>query len=216
LSGNNSSRISVVGLTGGIASGKNFVAEIFSKNGAAIFDADKEVHLLLESNQDVIAQIKKNFPQSLVNHKIDRKILGKIVFDKKSAQKLKILEEILHPKVRSKYQDFLSDAKKSNKKIVVLNIPLLHETKAYESDYVVAVIASPSVRKKRFLVRERLKDKEGFAKRKSDLEKKFDQIQKNQLSNRQQIQNADFVINTNSSKAKTVEDVKLLIRQLLC
>ena len=101
MSGNNSSRISVVGLTGGIASGKNFVAEIFSKNGAAIFDADKEVHLLLESNQDVIAQIKKNFPQSLVNHKIDRKILGKIVFDKKSAQKLKILEEILHPKVRS-------------------------------------------------------------------------------------------------------------------
>jgi dephospho-CoA kinase len=79
----------IIGLTGGIASGKNFVAEIFQKNGAAVFDADKEVHELLESHAEAIKEVKENFPESVIGKKISRKLLGQIVFS--DPQKLKIL-----------------------------------------------------------------------------------------------------------------------------
>jgi dephospho-CoA kinase len=192
----------IIGLTGGIASGKNFVADIFAKNGAAVFDADKEVHNLLESDKLTIDEVKKNFPTSFVKQKIDRKILGKIVFF--DAEKLKILEEIIHPKVRKNYQLFLKNFKIQNKKIAVLNIPLLLETKGYECDKVLAITVSPSIQKKRFLSRSMKFSKES----KQSLEKKFSQILAKQMTNKQRKSRADFVIDTNCSKSAVVKKVK--------
>ena len=192
----------IIGLTGGIASGKNFVADIFAKNGAAVFDADKEVHNLLESDKLTIDEVKKNFPTSFVKQKIDRKILGKIVFS--DAEKLKILEEIIHPKVRKNYQLFLKNFKIQNKKIAVLNIPLLLETKGYECDKVLAITVSPSIQKKRFLSRSMKFSKES----KQSLEKKFSQILAKQMTNKQRKSRADFVIDTNCSKSAVVKKVK--------
>ena len=57
----------IIGLTGGVASGKNFVAEIFAQKGAVIFDADKEVHRLLDSDKSTISKVKKIFPESFLN-----------------------------------------------------------------------------------------------------------------------------------------------------
>ncbi len=198
----------IIGLTGGIASGKNFVADIFSKSGAAVFDADKEVHNLLELDKSTISEVKKNFPESFVNQKINRQILGKIVFA--DAKKLKILEEILHPKVRKNYQLFLENSKIQNKKIAVLNIPLLLETKGYECDAILAITVAPSIQKKRFLSRAMKNSKEN----KKDLEKKFFQIAAKQMTNKQRKSCADFVINTNCSKSEVVKKVKIFFREL--
>ncbi len=198
----------IIGLTGGIASGKNFVADIFSKSGAAVFDADKEVHNLLELDKSTINEVKKNFPESFVNQKINRQILGKIVFA--DAKKLKILEEILHPKVRKNYQLFLENSKIQNKKIAVLNIPLLLETKGYECDAILAITVAPSIQKKRFLSRAMKNSKEN----KKDLEKKFFQIAAKQMTNKQRKSCADFVINTNCSKSEVVKKVKIFFREL--
>jgi dephospho-CoA kinase len=192
----------IVGLTGGIASGKNFVAEVFAKNGAAIFDADKEVHELLESDKSTFSAVKKNFPQAIIDKKIERKILGKIVFA--DEKKLKILEKILHPKVRKKYQEFLIKARKEKKKFAVLNIPLLLETKGYKCDYVIAIITKKSEQKKRFLDRAL---KQNLAANKIELTKRFIQITKKQLSNSARKKAADFVIE-NLSKAQTTKLVK--------
>lgn len=197
----------IIGLTGGIASGKNFVADIFSKSGAAVFDADKEVHNLLELDKSTINEVKKNFPESFVNQKINRQILGKIVFA--DAKKLKILEEILHPKVRKNYQLFLENSKIQNKKIAVLNIPLLLETKGYECDAILAITVAPSIQKKRFLSRAMKNSKEN----KKDLEKKFFQIAAKQMTNKQRKSCADFVINTNCSKSEVVKKVKFFFRE---
>jgi len=100
----------IIGLTGGIASGKNFVAEILAKKDAAIFDADKEVHKLLESDKSTILEVSKKFSQSFIDKKINRKILGEIVFSpgEKGAKKLKILEKIIHPKIRKNHLEFLT------------------------------------------------------------------------------------------------------------
>jgi dephospho-CoA kinase len=184
----------VIGLTGGVAAGKNFVAGIFAENNAVIFDADKEVHKLLESDKSTIFEVKKNFPESFVNKKINRKILGdEVFFDFK---KLKILETILHQKVQKKYLEFLLSAKKTKQKIVVLNVPLLLENKGYKCDYVIAIISTKKIRKERFL--KRALQKNSYL-NKSELSKKFQQIVINQISDIERKKCADFVIKNNSS-----------------
>jgi dephospho-CoA kinase len=208
----------IIGLTGGVAAGKNFVAKIFAENGAAIFDADAQVHQLFESDKLVIAEVKKNFPTSFVEQKIDRKILGKIVFA--DEKKLEILEKILHPKVRQKYAEFLSKAHQEKRSLVVLNIPLLLEKQGYECQKVVAVIAPKSVQKKRFLARVQKKSapekhsSEKYNSERQNLEKKFEQIHAKQMNNSQRKKLADFVINSAISEAETAIQVKKIIANL--
>jgi dephospho-CoA kinase len=199
----------IIGLSGGVASGKNFVADIFAKNGAAIFDADKEVHELLALDKSVIAAVKKNFLQSFIDGKIDRKILGKIVFS--DARKLKILERIIHPKVRKKHEKMVKDARKAKKKLMILNIPLLLETNSYKCDFIVAVIASKAIQKKRFLMRAKEKDPKNFTAEKKNLEKQFEEIALKQTSNAERKKKADFVIDASEDKKGVEKQVKKLI-----
>jgi dephospho-CoA kinase len=199
----------IIGLTGGIASGKNLIAEIFVQNGAVVFDADAEVHKLLESDKSTIQAVKKNFPESFVVQKINRKILGKIVFA--DEKKLRILEKILHPKVRKNCQEFLKSARAKKKKFAVLNIPLLLETRGYKCDYIVAIITKKSVQKKRFLVREKQKNP---AAKISELEKKFSQIISKQISNLERKARADFVIKNDGTKDDAASQVKKILSKI--
>ena len=201
MSSRNSCRTKVIGLTGGIASGKNFVAEIFAKKGAVVFDADKEVHNLLEFDKSTIDQVRKQFPESFIDEKIDRKILGKAVFA--NEDKLRILEKILHPKVRKKYREFVIGAKKDNKKFVVLNVPSLLETKAYKSDFVIAIVAPLTVRKKRFMARSK----------NSDL-KTFNQIRAKQMTDLERKKHADFVIKNDKTREAIEQQVDIILQKI--
>jgi dephospho-CoA kinase len=203
----------IVGLSGGIASGKNFVAEIFAKNGAAIFDADRETHNLLESDKLSYEEIRKNFLQAIINEKIDRRILGKIVFDDKN--KLEILEKILHPKIRKKYQDFLNTARSEGCKLVVLNIPLLLEKESYACDYIVAIITPKHIRKERFLKRSEELDRGNFAKNKSQLEERFEKIFVNQIDDEIRKSKANFVIDSSGTKEDVEEEVKKILSVMI-
>ena len=203
----------IIGLTGGIASGKNFVAEIFQKNGAAIFDADKEVHELLESHAEAIKEVKENFPESVIGKKISRKLLGQIVFS--DPQKLKILEKIIHVKVREEYQIFLQKAVKEKKRLAVLNIPLLLETQSYKCDKVVVIIVSDEVQKKRFLMRAKKTDPENFLHEKENLIRKFEKIKSKQIDNLKRKKHADFVVDNSLTKAFTIKQVKKIIAEIL-
>lgn len=224
----------IIGLTGGIASGKNFVANIFAKNSAAIFDADAEVHQIFVSDKALILKVGKAFPQSLVGEKnveekifrkkpakknavadkilkenfaqeIDRKILGKIVFS--DAEKLKILEDIIHPIIRKKYEEFLQKSRQEKRKVVVLNIPLLLEKQGYKCDKIISLLIPPSVQKRRFFSRRKNESKQ-------ELEKKFKNITQFQLSNKERKAKSDFVIHTRFSKAKTAAQVKKILQKL--
>ncbi len=197
----------IIGLSGGIASGKNFVAEIFAQNGAAIFDADKEVHEIFKHDKDAILKVAQHFSASLINGEINRKILGEIVFN--DADKLKILEEIIHPKVREKYLQFLENAKKEDKEIAVLNIPLLLEKSAYKCDKIIALVAPVEVRKERFLHRQKkLRPDESL----NNLEEKFARIVASQMTNLEREKRADFVIETGFSKENTVAQVENVLK----
>lgn len=205
--------LKIIGLTGGIASGKNFIADIFAKKGAAVFDADLEVHKLLESDKSTIFKIKNFFPQAFENKKISRQILGKIVFS--DPKKIKILEKIIHPQVRKKHAQFIKEAKKAGNKIIVLNIPLLLETKHYKTDYIIAVLVSKAVQKKRFLARAKRKNPKNFTKERKELAQRFEKIYAKQTKNSERKKQADFVVDNSSSKIKTTQQVKEIIKKLL-
>lgn len=201
----------IVGLTGGIASGKNFVADIFAKNGAAIFDADKEVHNLMEYDESAINEVAEKFPGSFFEGKINRSKLSELIFVNEDSyvKNIENLEKIFHPKVRNKYYEFLTRCEAEDKKIVVLNIPLLLETKSYDCDKIIAIIVDEDLRKKRFL--ERSKSSKSS---KAKLEKKFQQVLSRQVSDEQRRQSADFIIDNNGSKIETEKQVLEVISQL--
>jgi len=116
----------IIGVTGGIAAGKSFVAGEFRNLGAAIVDADAISREILNSPL-VVRRILNRFGSGIVTGTggIDRRKLGKIVFS--DGKKLKFLEKITHPAIikRIKYEA----AAKSSKNITVLDIPLLFEKK---------------------------------------------------------------------------------------
>lgn len=90
----------VIGLTGGIGSGKSTVAEIFKSLGVPIIDMDRIARQLVEPGQPVLTQIKQAFGENIVaaNGHLNRQQLSNIIFD--SEEKRHQLEAILHPQIR--------------------------------------------------------------------------------------------------------------------
>ena len=112
--------MTIIGLSGGIASGKNLVAKIFKDLDAVVFDADEIVHQLLLEDEMVVNQISQKFQKSYNGKNIDRKILSAIITA--NPQMLTILENILHPIVRNKYQEFIINNNINSDKLLILNI----------------------------------------------------------------------------------------------
>lgn len=119
----------VVGLTGLPASGKTTIVNHLRGKDIPVFVADDYVHHLLGEDY-IIKDIQKHFPEAIEAGKINRQKLGMTVFQQK--EKLEILEKILHPQVRLAEENFIAANKQDNKKVIVLEIPLLIETGADE------------------------------------------------------------------------------------
>ena len=120
----------ILGLTGSIATGKTFVAEIFKQNNVKLFLSDLEVAKLL-NEQAVIEQIKQitELSSSITKVEvIDKKLLSDIVFS--DIEALQSLEKILHPLIEKEIRKFIDDNRLE--KIIILDIPLLFE-KGYQS-----------------------------------------------------------------------------------
>lgn len=108
----NKNHIKVIGLTGGAGSGKSTVAKIFQKRGAKIIDADRIGHKLLKPGSPCSAKAVKTFGREIVvKGKIDRKVLGRIVFSDK--RKLAELNKITHPCILKQIRENITNIKKS-------------------------------------------------------------------------------------------------------
>jgi len=192
----------IIAITGGVASGKNFIAEIFNQFGAQVFDADLQVHDLLKNNSSIISEIAKIFPTALKNQQIDREILGKIVFEDSETGKknLKILEQIIHPQVKNKYDEFIQKNLQNNQKFVLLNIPLILESQGqnpyYSFDYLVAIKCHKIIRKNRFIARQFKKNPQNFDYQKNLA--RFNKIVSLQLNDEERFAKANFIIDNNS------------------
>ena len=186
----------VIGLTGSIGMGKSTVSKQFSLLGAKVASADDFVHYLLKNDTKIIADIAKEFPNAVIDGVIERKILGKIVFA--DAQKLKILEQILHPKVVALEEKFVKKQRRLGAKLVVLDIPLLFETGAEKRvDYTVVVTAPKFIQRRRVLARTGM------------TAEKFAQIISTQMPDNEKRKRADFIIQTGLGKAYSFRELQI-------
>ncbi|MEY3354709.1 MAG: hypothetical protein RLZZ302_264 [Actinomycetota bacterium] len=141
----------VVGLTGGIGSGKSLAAQFFSQLGALVIDADQLARSAIERGSEGFDEVLLRFGDTVLkNGDIDRVALGQIVFENPQA---KIdLEEIIHPRIRAEFEEAVASLNPGQ--IMVYEIPLLVETNAADRfDFVITVESDPEVRKQRLRAR---------------------------------------------------------------
>ena len=198
----------IIGLTGGVASGKNFVADLFKRLSAhfslAIFDADFCVHQIMSKNNLVLKQINKYFPQAIIAGTIDRKKLGDLVFA--DQKKLALLEKIIYPLLRKEQTKFIKQNHYQKRKMILLNIPLLFEKGYYKKcDKTIAVLSPQLIRKKRFI----------FRHRNDGLENRWQQITKNQFNDEKKKSRADYIIYNGLNKNFTALQVKKIFKILI-
>jgi dephospho-CoA kinase len=139
----------VVGLTGGIGSGKSTVARNFAELGALVVDADQLARMVIERGTEGFAEVLLRFGEEIIlNGDIDRKKLAEIVFSDEGARK--DLEAIIHPRVQALFAEAVADLDHDD--ILIYEIPLLVETGAAEKfDFVITVESDIELRKARLL-----------------------------------------------------------------
>ncbi len=133
----------VVGLTGGIATGKSTVAAMFAARGAAVVDADRIAHAHQEPGQPCYRRIVEAFGKVILNAQggIDRRRLGARVFADPDARKL--LESILHPAIREACRGEIRAAEASGHPVCVVDAALILETGQQGLFDAVVVVTAP-------------------------------------------------------------------------
>lgn len=193
--------IILVGLTGSIGMGKSNAAAALRQLGVPVHDADRAVHTLLGPGGRAVRAVAKAFPEALVGNRIDRKILGDIVFGNTPA--LKKLEAILHPMVGRSSRAFVAAAIRSRAKIAVLDIPLLYESGGEKMvDAVIVVSAPTQIQRQRVLARPGMTDE------------KFLAILGRQVPDVKKRRRADFVVRTGGHRGDTFRQLKRIVRKL--
>ncbi|MDH5567127.1 MAG: dephospho-CoA kinase, partial [Myxococcales bacterium] len=119
----------VIGLTGGIASGKSSVARIFEELGATVLDADAIVRELQSPGSPVLEEIAAAFGRELIRDdgSLDREALGAIAFGDEGARRR--LNAIVHPRVAAEITRRVAAARAQGAAVIVIDIPLLFETR---------------------------------------------------------------------------------------
>ena len=182
-----------IGITGSIGMGKSTVSSIFRNNNIKVWDADFEVHNLYKKGKEGYNSLISIYPELKDKVEINRKKVSNLLREKKID--LKLIEEIIHPLLFKSREEFIKKNKKD--KLLIFDIPLLYETKAYIwLDYVINVFCS----KKNQI--ERLKQRENF-----DI-KKINYLISKQISVNKKNKKADYVINTD-------QDLKQVERQVI-
>jgi len=148
----------IVGLTGGIASGKSTIADMFKREGAYIIDIDMISRDVVKPGKPAWQDVVHIFGKEVLNEDqtLNRKKVGDIVFS--DAEKRKKLEEIIHPKITAETLMKINEiAKKDNQAIVIIDIPLLIETDKQDTvNKVVLVYTSPQGQIERLVKRDGL------------------------------------------------------------
>jgi dephospho-CoA kinase len=186
----------VIGLTGGIASGKSTVSNMLKEMAVVIVDADVEARRAVEKGQPAHLKIIEEFGEEilLVNGEIDRQKLGSVIFH--DAEKRQLLNGIVHPDVRKRMKDQTDAAILAGEKVVVLDIPLLFESKLTSMvEKTILVYVDRDIQLKRLMERNNLSLEDAEARINSQMP----------LSDK--ISLADAVINNNGSINETKQQL---------
>lgn len=189
----------VIGLTGGIGSGKSTVSQILSDLGASVLDADKVGHQCYQPETDAWRAVVEAFGREILaaDGNIDRKKLGAIVFGDSEA--LNRLNRIMHPRMYDMMAGRIEAFRQEGVKVVVLEAALLFEAgwNPLVDEIWVTVSSEPTVVK-------RVRERTGLP------EEQIRSRIRSQLSNEERTKNADLVINNDGS----VDELRVKVEEL--
>jgi dephospho-CoA kinase len=186
-----------IGILGNIGSGKSHVAKNF---GYPVFDADAKVSELYKKDKKIFKKLKKIIPKYIYSFPINKKELSNAILVNKFNLKKIVL--IIHPEIKKKMNIFLK--KNKNKKIVVLDIPLLLENKINKKNDILVFVQS-----KKIDIFKRLKKRKNFNLK---LLKKFKSIQ---LSANYKKKKSQFIIKNNFTKNSVNKSIKKILKDIL-
>jgi len=186
-----------IGIIGDIGSGKSYVAKNF---GYPVFNADFEVAKLYKKDKKIFHKLKKILPKYFYSFPLKKdKVLDAILDNR---QNLKKIIKIVHVEIRKKMNIFLK--KHNNKKIVILDIPLLLENKINKKRDILIFVES-----KKSDIITRLKKRDNFNKK---LYKKFKSIQ---FSSEYKKKKSHFIIKNNFTKKSVKEGINYILKEIL-
>jgi dephospho-CoA kinase len=191
----------LVGLTGGIASGKSYVASVLAELGASTVDADQVAREVVVAGSPGLVQVVGAFGYEILlpSGDLDRAKLGNIVFT--DPKKRLELESILHPLIRARTTQLIGE---QVSEIVVYAVPLLVEASVdYPFDAIITVEAGVENQVSRLMASRSMPE--------SEARKRIDA----QTSRAEREARADFVIDSSGTKEQTKQQVELVWIQLL-
>ena len=186
-----------LGILGDIGSGKSYVAKRF---GYPVFNADQEVAKIYRKNLKCFKKLKKTLPNYVTSFPIKKNQISRSIIDNK--KNLKKIIKIIHPEVRSSMNLFLE--KNRNKKFIVLDIPLLLESKINKKNDILIFIQA---NKKEIF--KRLKKRKNFNKK---LINKFKKIQ---LPIEFKRKKSQFIVRNNFSNKFLKKDINVILKEIL-
>lgn len=188
----------LVGLTGGIATGKSTVATMFRGLGAVIIDADVLAREVVEPGQPALAEIVEEFgPEMLqADGRLDRKALGAIVFA--SADRRRRLEALTHPRIRQRFDGTLVDLTRAGfRGVVMFDAAVMIESGNYKNmDRLVVVVTDEATQIARLIARDGCTREDALARIRSQMP----------LSEKARL--ADHVIDNSGDRAATEDQVR--------
>jgi dephospho-CoA kinase len=188
----------IIGLTGGVASGKSESAKYFEELGACCIDADAISKELTAKGEPLLKELIDIFSADILlpDGILNRKKLADIIFSDSNA-KLKV-EQIIHPRIIARINKIISN-KISEKRLIVINAPLLFEAGLYRNcDKIIVVKAPYDIQVQRLSLRDGLNDDE--------IKKRIS----SQMSVEEKVKLADFVVDNSGSKKalkKKIENI---------
>ncbi len=189
----------IIGLTGGIGSGKSTVASYIASQGIPVYIADEEAKKLMDS-KNISSRIQAIFPEKIYTEdgKLDRKKIAATVFN--SPEKLSQLNSIVHPEVKKHFDNWLK--KNENAPFIIKEVAILFETGGdLFCDKVILITAPQEIRIERAIKRDNV-DRGSILKR----------VQ-NQLPEEEKIKKSDFVIHNIDLKT-TLKEVDQILKIL--
>jgi dephospho-CoA kinase len=194
----------VVGLTGGIASGKSLVAQKFVELGATLIDADEVAREVLRPGQDAFEDVVRVFGKDILTSsgEVDRKKLGAIIFS--DNEERAELNRLTHPRIRERMMARVEELRQGAKtKLVVLDIPLLIESELEDTvDCVVVVYADVAHQLSRLMDRDNITEAAAKARLKA------------QIPLKEKLKAADYIIDNNATIDETLKETKKVLAKI--
>lgn len=175
----------IIGLTGGIGSGKTLISKVFNSLDIPVYNSDIEAKLLMNTNLRIATELKQKFGDDLYNkNELDRKKLAEFIFN--DINNLAFVNRIVHPAVKLHFNKW---TQKQNSEYVIKETAILFESGTYKDvTLIITVIAPEDIRIKRIIDRDQLSKEEIKAR------------MANQISDSERIDQSDFIVNNDNKE----------------